>query len=131
MRPVAWLDHKPLLAESGGRMVNAGYATIICGPEGESLRRVVVHPPFQLMPAYHAYFVAEVGQHIIQYVWDNKGQALTIQEVIEVGHTIKTKTILEFEGPGMLPIPDAFSLACYSAREKARCPKCNHSHYSE
>jgi hypothetical protein len=119
----------PTITENGGGMSNTGYATVICGANGQALKPLFV--PRGYSNGDHAIFVVRPGETHLAHASRGKwGESVTIEKVTDIADDdiLIVKTVGEYEN-GDGNIPAKFEIATDAALEKARCYHCREPHY--
>lgn len=119
----------PTITENGGGMTNTGYATIVCGPQGQALKPLFI--PRGYSNSDHAIFVVKPGlTHLIHSSIGKWGESCQVKIVTEINDQdeIKTETVAEYEN-GDGNIPSIFQAAANAALTKAKCYHCREAHF--
>jgi hypothetical protein len=73
----------PTITENGGGMSNTGYATVICGANGQALKPLFV--PRGYSNGDHAIFVVRPGETHLAHASRGKwGESVTIEKVTDI-----------------------------------------------
>lgn len=117
----------PTLSENGGGMSNTGYATIICGEDGQALKPIFI--PRGYSNGEHAIFRIEIGHCVINASRGKWGESISVERITKINDdTIKTDEIGNYEN-GDGNIPGRFQTAADAALEKSKCYHCREPHY--
>lgn len=119
----------PTVTENGGGMSNTGYATIICGPNGQKLKPLFI--PRGYSNGDHAIFVVQLeATHLVYASRGRRGEAAQIEKVVSVdGDELRTEMVGEYEN-GDGNIPPQFQPAVSAAIEKTKCYHCREPHFA-
>jgi hypothetical protein len=119
----------PTVTESGGGMTNTGFATIVCGKNGERLKPLFV--PRGYSNGDHAIFVVKPAEtHLIRASRGKWGEGVSVEKVIKIDEddSLITEVIGEYEnGDGNIPL--CFKVASAVALKKTRAYHCRSPHY--
>ena len=121
----------PVIREEGGGMSNTGYATIVCGAQGEKVKPLFV--PRGYSNAEHALFVAKVGMLFVDASHNRRGESATAYQIDAIGTAdnpdeLITSVLYEYEdGDGTFP--EWLQEAKSAALKKSDCYHCRDAHY--
>jgi hypothetical protein len=119
----------PTLTENGGGMTNTGYATIVCGADGQKLEPLFI--PRGYSNGDHAIFVVNPGQtHLIRASRSRSGESVVVERAIDIDgdDNLEVDVVGEYEN-GDGNIPSKFRGAVDAALKKCRDYHCRSAHY--
>jgi hypothetical protein len=119
----------PTLTENGGGMSNTGYATLVCGENGQKLKPLFV--PRGYSNKDHAIFVVHPGKtHLVHASTSKSGETVTVEKITDINDDdeIITVVIGEYEN-GDGTIQQSFNPVVSAALQKTRCYHCREPHY--
>ena len=121
----------PTLTENGGGATNTGYATLVCGPNGERVKPLWI--PRGYSNGDHAGFVVQAGMCIINAEHVRSQEYVCIYRITRIGDgndpdKLVSYVVGEWENnDGNLP--DCFDVVVQAAISKAHCYHCREAHY--
>lgn len=119
----------PTVTECGGGMSNTGFATLVCGENGQPLKPLFI--PRGYSNQDHAVFVVRPGQTCLVTASHGKwGEEVKIEKILKIDDkdNLQTETIAEYDN-GDGNIPPQFKAVTTAALKKTRCYHCREAHY--
>ena len=121
----------PTITECGGGMSNTGYATVICGANGERIEPLWV--PRGYSNGDHAGFVAKVGMCIVEASHGRSREEVSVRKIKRIGNKdnpdeLFLELIGEWENNDGT-IPAEFEEARRAALVKSCCYHCREPHF--
>lgn len=128
----------PAYWEGGGAATNTGWAAIVAGPNGESLKPIYVRRRGELAcSSQHALFIVGEGYYLIfadQHRWDYEIGVYKILGFEREGDNLFAKVEKPYEfsqGQWNVDPPEYLLPAIAAARQKAGHYHCREAHYAK
>ena len=125
----------PAMWESGGGYTNTGEATIIANKDGQPKRAVYVRGRGQLANSYHALFIIEVGDYIVEADHHREDFEISVLKVLgfeekgEEMYAVVEQENYFSSGEWDTELPDFLEAVVHVAMEKATCYHCRSPHF--